>query len=504
MTRWLPPGILWIGSQWVDRYVMRKKSTNGITTFRLARTAALLGLTAMQFTACSQPHDFEVQSVDHAQSAHNDRPRAALEHRDVDRPKEDAAIYRINCGGKEVVDALGRTWVADREVPAGGGWGACGGNAVLRTEETPIASEVMPEVLRSERVNVDNYVLPVPSGSYEVAVICAETHCASAQPTRAFDINVQGRLVAREFCPYEVGGGFARAAVVRTQIALDKAGDILVSFNGRRPIVNGLVVTPVQDTTTHDGVASLESIPRYEPPSVDRAGRQTVRVLFIGNSGTFYWDIPQTVAAFVNRGQDRFYVEAEALTSGGKTFRWHYEQPAVLEHLRNGEFDYVVLQDGSKGVIDRHEEMDEFGGELIEAVRASGAEPILFAYYGPRDAPVENWQLAAERYLALGAKHKVAVVPAAMVLRKLIEAHPAHNFHDADRHHSGPHAAYAFACAFYSVLTGQSPEGHPWPAVLGDQAPIEARWADTIATAAQQVAEELGDDCRVTRGSMWK
>ena len=53
---------------------------------------------------------------------------------------KDNALYRINCGGPDVVDSLGRTWQADRPSPGTGEWGAVGGNTVVREPALPINS----------------------------------------------------------------------------------------------------------------------------------------------------------------------------------------------------------------------------------------------------------------------------------------------------------------------------------------------------------------------------
>jgi hypothetical protein len=265
-------------------------------------------------------------------------------------------------------------------------------------------------------------------------------------------------------------------------------------------MLNAVAITPVAPDSSTRRVGPAEDLRPPQAPPIPAGERRTVRMLFIGNSGTFFWDIPRTVACLSNRGQARFHIETDALVSGGKIYEWHWKRDAVREALATGGYDYVVLQDGTKGVIEQPDNMALYGGKLIDATRAGGGEPILYAYFGPKDAPGENWDLAERRYLELGEKHGVAVVPTGTALRRAMLERPEVNYHNPDRHHSGMHGAYAFATCFYRVLTGASAADHPYPAVLGDQVPIGTDMARFLCRVAEEACDLLGERARVHRG----
>ncbi len=74
----------------------------------------------------------------------------------------------------------------------------------------------------------------------------------------------------------------------------------------------------------------------------------TLRVFFLGNSYTFFNDLPDMVS--VVAASDREHpvnIEADSFTRGGKTLKELFEIPSAQEALRSQSWDYVILQDMS-------------------------------------------------------------------------------------------------------------------------------------------------------------
>ena len=74
-------------------------------------------------------------------------------------------------------------------------------------------------------------------------------------------------------------------------------------------------------------------------------GQDTTKVLFIGNSITYFNNMPQTFEAIANSKGDTTQVTVYA--PGGTGFLNHVVDPQVFEKFREGIWDYVVLQPGS-------------------------------------------------------------------------------------------------------------------------------------------------------------
>jgi len=79
--------------------------------------------------------------------------------------------------------------------------------------------------------------------------------------------------------------------------------------------------------------------------SLQSIAQDTTKVLFIGNSITYFNDMPQTFEAIANSKHDTTQVTVHA--PGGTGFIHHADNPAVYDLFRQGKWDFVVLQPGS-------------------------------------------------------------------------------------------------------------------------------------------------------------
>src|SRR5689334_14552840 len=69
-----------------------------------------------------------------------------------------------------------------------------------------------------------------------------------------------------------------------------------------------------------------------------------INVLFIGNSLTYTNDLPVMVEALAKASGEDFAVES--FTGANFAIIDHWNNPATVQGVRNGQFDFVVLQQG--------------------------------------------------------------------------------------------------------------------------------------------------------------
>lgn len=79
--------------------------------------------------------------------------------------------------------------------------------------------------------------------------------------------------------------------------------------------------------------------------SVSLIKAEPVKVLFIGNSITYFNDLPQTFESIANSLGDE--TEVTVYAPGGTGFIDHAYDPNVFNHFRQGGWDFIVLQPGS-------------------------------------------------------------------------------------------------------------------------------------------------------------
>src|SRR4051812_9940002 len=69
-----------------------------------------------------------------------------------------------------------------------------------------------------------------------------------------------------------------------------------------------------------------------------------LRVLFIGNSFTYFNDTPRLFQALVEASQPDIKVETQLIASGGAALEDHWDQGDV-KTIATGDWDFVALQE---------------------------------------------------------------------------------------------------------------------------------------------------------------
>jgi hypothetical protein len=165
---------------------------------------------------------------------------------------------------------------------------------------------------------------------------------------------------------------------------------------------------------------------------------QPVRILFVGNSLTYYNDLPAKFAALHAAAQPRTPLQTDMLVTGGGSLRNRLREGVLETLLARTRFDIVVLQDvgGWPLCPPEHRECKDSPRALQEAatlVRRAGARPFWFATWQP-DPAAQRALSAAGAELASAAELDHVDVGAALqrvdrsaagaMLRA--DGHPAH------------------------------------------------------------------------------
>ncbi|MCA1715178.1 MAG: SGNH/GDSL hydrolase family protein, partial [Gammaproteobacteria bacterium] len=124
--------------------------------------------------------------------------------------------------------------------------------------------------------------------------------------------------------------------------------------------------------------------------------RAPQRVLFVGNSLTYYNHLPETFATLYRATHPGRSIDVDMIASGGASLRDHVRSGVLALTLSETPFDLVVLQDigGWPLCSAGHQACEDSPEALREAVamvKARGAQPLWYA----------TWQSpAAQRALA--------------------------------------------------------------------------------------------------------
>ena len=183
---------------------------------------------------------------------------------------------------------------------------------------------------------------------------------------------------------------------------------------------------------------------------------RSLDLLFIGNSFTARNDVPGLVARLA-RARD-LALRHRLISMGGASLRMHWNKGVAPAAIREGKYDYVVLQEQSTLPIKNRTRMHENVRLFDEAIRAAGAKTALYLTWARKHMPDAQDKIS-EAYTSIGREIGATVVPAGVAWQRFLRDHDKPVLHDKDGSHPTLAGSYLAACAFFAVLFGQSPVG---------------------------------------------
>ena len=207
-----------------------------------------------------------------------------------------------------------------------------------------------------------------------------------------------------------------------------------------------------------------------EPPAGD-SGALPDRVLFVGNSFTYYNDSLHKHFRLLTYSAGLFTPansRARIMTiSGGEL----PEHAGGFEHVLAGDdWDVVVLQGHSLGPISEGtaEPFRQAARRFAALAREQGTRPVFFMTWAYKGRPEMTAKLD-EAYTGIGAELDAQVVPVGLAFARVTAERPDIGLRIADARHPSMAGTYLAACTFFAALYGQSPEGLDYDAGLSEE-----------------------------------
>jgi len=225
---------------------------------------------------------------------------------------------------------------------------------------------------------------------------------------------------------------------------------------------------------------------------------QSPSVLFLGNSYTFYNNMPSLVSQLANSAGENLTVDSN--TPGGYTLEGHTTNATTLQKLASGNYDYVVFQAQSQrpsfpqGQVEQ--DVFPFARKLDSLARAGNpcVQTLFYMTWGRENGDAGNctvWppvctyegmdDLLYQRYMQMASDNEAQVAPVGRLWRYLRTYHPTINLYASDGSHPSFAGSYAAATAFYTLLFKQD------PSLLNFNGSLTAAEASLIRNAAKAV-----------------
>lgn len=219
-----------------------------------------------------------------------------------------------------------------------------------------------------------------------------------------------------------------------------------------------------------------------------------VRVLFLGNSYTYYNNLPAMLTALSGGS-----IEASMVTLGGATLMDLWLKTPALATLRGGEWDYVVLQDQStlgfsytdtRWGVNAPSASHRWARFWDDEIKQRKARTVFYLTWARKEYPQFQTDLNYA-YISIARERNALLAPVGLAWKRVREEHPSINLFDSDGSHPAPLGTYLTACVFLETLAGRNCQNAPTE-VIGH--PMVGSMPDLsrMATLVRMMPEEHG------------
>lgn len=187
-----------------------------------------------------------------------------------------------------------------------------------------------------------------------------------------------------------------------------------------------------------------------------RIEKDTLRVLFVGNSFTYFYNLPQVVNA-MSAYSKKVHIETRTSLVGGSKLSQHLNEEKgtqTVEILNNQTFDYVVINHHSLAPFEIEASFFEDSKKMVEFVRSKNAIPVFMMTWAYHSNPLMIKTIAAA-YNDIGKRLGVDVVPCGNLFTEVRKWRPDLNMFDDDDKHPSKHGTYLNGLAFFKYFTNE-------------------------------------------------
>jgi hypothetical protein len=184
-----------------------------------------------------------------------------------------------------------------------------------------------------------------------------------------------------------------------------------------------------------------------------------IRVLFIGNSYTYVNDLPAMTTWLASK--EKRTLETTTIAEGGYTLEQHWNAGKAIAAIRQGRWDFVVLQEQSTRAVQETASYQAYVRAFELEIRKIKAKTVLYLTWARRDMgnPLELQASWTKQFMLMAKELKTTVAPVGEAWLKYLQAGSGLDLYQEDGSHPSYAGTYLAACVFYATFYGKSPVG---------------------------------------------
>ncbi len=196
-------------------------------------------------------------------------------------------------------------------------------------------------------------------------------------------------------------------------------------------------------------------------PTLLQAQQDTLKVLFVGNSYTYGYNLPHIVSV-VSSEAPTFLVTRKSVIGGAHLWEhWRGQRELQTRQIiADGDFDVVVLQDFSMSAINTPDSTLKYVKLFSEYNSRYGAETFLFNTWARERVPQYQAEIDA-MYRKAAGENGVTRVPVGEAWALAMDLRPTVDLYTSDGSHPNELGTLLTASVFVRVLSGGLPDKLP-------------------------------------------
>jgi hypothetical protein len=208
-------------------------------------------------------------------------------------------------------------------------------------------------------------------------------------------------------------------------------------------------------------VGTLGCLPSADPVAPLPAGG--IRVLFIGNSLTYFNNLPATLIDLALTTGDT--IRAGVVAYPDFALVDHLNQGAAARAIASTSWNFVILQQGPSSLQANRDSLIAMARLFDGPIRQSGARPALFSVW-PQTVNAATFPRAIESYQLAATAVAGVYLPVGAAWQAALAEDPTTQLYDRDGLHPSELGTYLAALVMYERLTGKDARLLPARAVV--------------------------------------
>jgi hypothetical protein len=198
-------------------------------------------------------------------------------------------------------------------------------------------------------------------------------------------------------------------------------------------------------------VLALPALALTEP------GKNSLKVLFVGNSYTFFNNLPQIVSIMTADENTRLITRKSVAGGASLSDHWRGERGLKTQELiKDGNFDIVVLQEASMGPLTEADTMKKYTKLFCDLIRKKRAKAYLFVTWARKANPRDQKKIDSV-YSAAASANGAVLAPVGRAWANAMQQKPEIEFYENDKSHPNELGTLITASVIVETILHQLP-----------------------------------------------